>query len=111
MNKTKFTPGPWTLDDRTTSALAVNDTDGMIFINAHGPVARLSAMHYGISETRANAKLIAAAPDMFDAIKKALEIKQLWFPAGNFSVEHEGEAQALQSMFNALEAAINKATS
>lgn len=62
-----------------------------------------------VEEARANAKLYAAAPDLLAAVEKALEIKQLWFPAGDYSVEHEGEAQALQSMFSALEAAYKKA--
>lgn len=63
-----------------------------------------------IPECTANAKLIAAAPDMYNAIKLALNIKDLWAPVCDPGIEHEGEAQALQSMLTALEAAMAKAT-
>jgi hypothetical protein len=61
-------------------------------------------------EAKAYAQLFAAAPDMAKAIELALNIKDLWAPAGDPSGEHEGEAQALQSMLTYLEAAYLKAT-
>ena len=33
------------------------------------------------------------------AIDGALKIKDLWLPSGSVSVEHEGEAQALDKMY------------
>lgn len=61
-------------------------------------------------EAKAYAKLFAASPDMRKAIKLALSIKDLWAPVDYPSVEHEGEAQALQSMLTAFESAIAKST-
>lgn len=61
-------------------------------------------------EAKAYAKLFAASPDMLKAIRLALNIKDLWAPVSDPGIEHEGEAQALQSMLNELEAAYKKAT-
>jgi len=62
------------------------------------------------SEAVAYAKLFAAAPDMLKAIELAINIKDLWMPVNDVSVQHEGEAQALQSMHDTLKAAYLKAT-
>ena len=43
-----------------------------IFINAHGNIASVSTFDYGVTEGRANAKLIAAAPDLFEAVDQLL---------------------------------------
>src|SRR5688572_25925127 len=60
-------------------------------------------------EAKAYAQLFAAAPDMKKAIELALNIKDLWAPVNDIAIEHEGEAQALQSMLTALQAAYLKA--
>lgn len=61
-------------------------------------------------EAKVYAQLFAAAPDMVKAIELALNIKDLWAPVCDPSIEYEGEAQALQSMVDALKAAYLKAT-
>lgn len=62
MGKAKYTPGPWKHDD--TWGLIVSD-DG----------AEIAACHAGRtgdkSETLANAALIAAAPEMLEALHEA----------------------------------------
>lgn len=64
------------------------------------------------SEEQANAKLIAAAPIMYEAISSALRIVDLWIPPDSEShnEETQGEVEALMNMKNAFESAINKAT-
>jgi|LakMenEpi03Aug12_release.lakeMendotaPanAssembly.Ray.scaffolds.fasta_scaffold1729890_2 DNA primase large subunit len=72
MSETKFTPGPW-------SNLKPSETDASEFVDLQfiGVVdrdfARLAAVHFGSGpaslECTANAKLIAAAPDLYAALK------------------------------------------
>jgi len=82
MNKTKTTPGPW-----FASALLTAD-DGWHFATV-GPFAvKGKNQHYedtiaevsGINhDAKANARLIAAAPDMLTALKEAVRVDaELW---------------------------------
>lgn len=76
MGETKFTPGPWQLVDNT------HLVEGEIWIEAEhaeiGPVS-LAAVRAGCDEAAelgsnmANARLIAAAPEMFEALKSLCE--------------------------------------
>ncbi len=59
---------------------------------------------------KANAKLIAAAPQMYRIIERALSISDLWTYLDDVAGEFEGEAIALQSMKREFESAIKKAT-
>ena len=61
---------------------------------------------------QANAKLTISAPDMYEAIKSALNIKDLWSAQqhGTISADHEGELLALRTMETMLQAALDKAT-
>jgi hypothetical protein len=66
MNKTKFTPGPWMIGFK-------HDEMGVI---APGPVA-IADCNYdpalSESEKQANARLIAAAPEMLEALRGMME--------------------------------------
>ena len=60
----KHTPGPWTIRNRTNQTPQVwNGTTG---------IARLDDRHEWPGETEANARLIAAAPDLILALKMFL---------------------------------------
>ena len=57
---TKHTPGPWRVDYMTVLAGTKN------------LVAECASMAVGESESKANARLIAAAPEMLEALKTIL---------------------------------------
>lgn len=66
MNPAKFTPGPWRTDSwfydqRGTRIVIINGTDAVAEIT---PLYRTYPQ-----EEEANAKLIAAAPEMFEALQ------------------------------------------
>ena len=70
-NKAQFTPGPWQVNDSTE-----NDDDTTLTIFAPADeveIATMSAYENGcecFSEIRENAHLIAAAPAMYEALKR-----------------------------------------
>lgn len=69
METTKHTPGPWTFtaygEGRPTPEFDV------VYIESDGkPIAKIDTDFRRQSEARANAKLIAAAPDLFEALEK-----------------------------------------
>ena len=73
-NKAQFTPGPWQVNDSTE-----NDDDTTLTIFAPADeveIATMSAYENGcecFSEIRENAHLIAAAPAMYEALRKVIE--------------------------------------
>jgi len=76
-----YTPGPWTVD-------GVDNGPGErhLHIGAEGRILSLASMNPTHIDTRANAALIAAAPDLYEALKaavahyEAIGITQPWFP-------------------------------
>jgi hypothetical protein len=66
MSKDKHTPGPWRVAGRDTRLLPCS------LVGANTLVANVYSTHYGdIEQETANAKLIAAAPDMLTALRVA----------------------------------------
>jgi len=69
---TKHTPGPWIIDEESIDLLDFELETHRIWINADG-------MHIGYvdgprtEERKANARLIAAAPDLFEALRDAVD--------------------------------------
>lgn len=109
----KHTPGPWKVCVGNAGSIF-----GDLNNDAHngdnpyiGEVAGIG-VDKDIPECTANAQLIAAAPDMFEAIQCALNLKDLWSAQqnGTVSADHAGEMEALQAMLDKLQAAYLKAT-
>lgn len=85
----KFTPGPWANDSRGEKLVGSNGKQvGVYGLYVYGSLQRTE-------ETEANAKLIAAAPEMYEAIKNYI------------AAVEDGE---VVEQFDALKAAIKKAT-
>ena len=65
----KHTPGPWNIagDGQTESSCRIIDDENRF-------VLRLEGMDYGRDEDQANARLIAAAPDLLAALHELAEI-------------------------------------
>jgi len=65
----EHTPGPWTIRYRAAGA-------SIIGTDEHGTLAKVQ-MHRSktsnLTEMKANSRLIAAAPEMYDALKNALQ--------------------------------------
>ena len=117
----KFTKGPWRTE-YSRSALFHNavDKDRNCFANCmqehrtlYGPnhssefIADIAVK--SDDEGQANISLIAAAPDMLEALEAAMRIVDLWFMEYTED-EHAGEAEALGIMRDNFEQAITKAT-
>jgi len=86
--KTKHTPGPWRVIGPTKTS-----GWGLCIGCAHNIVARLTGR--GSNETSANARLIAAAPDLLAVLKEVAESSQYW---GEYDVPlgiHERIAAAI----------------
>jgi hypothetical protein len=65
------TPGPWVSDDRTSTSRRVFMPNDRVEIRASqgGLVACLYRENFATGQDEANARLIAAAPDTYDALK------------------------------------------
>lgn len=59
------TPGPWALEDHAWTSIVSKPGNGYITRN----VCRLDASTMAALEQRANARLIAAAPELLDALQ------------------------------------------
>jgi len=72
----KFTPGPWdwmTCSFPTTSMRIVEPRAIVTCQKTHKNIATLEYSE-DAEETNSNARLIAAAPDMYEALKEALTV-------------------------------------
>ena len=61
---TKHTPGPWTLDDRGCKYIVHKPGDGYITRD----ICRMDSSTMAAFAQEANARLIAAAPDLLNAV-------------------------------------------
>lgn len=88
------TPGPWTID-WNVSRLDIFSADAATLV----ATLRRSALSPGIDDTaKANARLIAAAPDMLEALQKLCAIQEY------------GDVASWASEWDEARAAIAKAT-
>lgn len=82
---TKHTPGPWAITRYSTS-------DGQLrIVTDDNQALPLASVNYGdgitMKTTAANARLIAAAPDLLEALKKVLAFAEA--PV-SMSADHDG---------------------
>lgn len=100
--ESKFTPPPWNIDKE-----AMENGKQWAITGIGTAVAFIPAKH---THAEANAHLIGAAPDMIEAIKFALEIRDLWAPILEkpVSPQHEEEMQALTSMEEKFKSVLTK---
>ena len=71
MTETKFTKGPWTAkyDPQLQAAIEIYNTEDRVMVAVLPDRGTIEAM----SEIEANANLIAAAPDMYEALETTCE--------------------------------------
>lgn len=80
------TPGPWSLDDGLPGGVYSNDATGSIVARCVG--IGFEFVWRPAAESRANARLIAAAPDMLAALQEIAALKLPDDPAGLSWEEH-----------------------
>jgi hypothetical protein len=99
------TPGPWTL------SFGGSITDhGFTVTNGADVIAERWPYYIrNQAELAANARLIAAAPELLAALEAAMRISDLWMPPECFPPEHQEEAAALAAMAEKIKGAIEKA--
>jgi len=101
--ETKHTKGEWKFDNLHCVVLSNEDFNIK-------DVELWPHQYEDIAELNANAKLIAAAPDLLNALISAMRIVDLWTFGGKVAEEHMDEAISLNSMRESFESAIEKAT-
>jgi hypothetical protein len=75
MKKTSYTPGPWAVDDPCENNKQHGPGGEQIFkvvSERGGLIADVSSWWVDTDSARKNARLIAAAPEMLDALKNML---------------------------------------
>lgn len=102
----EHTPGPWFVHDFADPAVSSDPGPEDVTVSCDHPatitVASMGrAMTATLDEARANARLIAAAPDMLEALREAQAVLSDYYRADPY----ESDRQALA----AIEAAIAKA--
>lgn len=107
--KTKHTKGEW--DYSPMKGQVMHCTCAQVW-DSEGKNLAVIDSRYGEEEATANAKLIAAAPELLEACMKAIELVKLWGAQSFMCVDASSmhELQALKDMENSLNNAINKAT-
>ena len=100
----KHTPGPWTVISKQYSFLVNQGRKRSSIEICHGDTD-INIPLYGTREqAEADARLIAAAPDMLVALKMAFKIPKPWIMGGRTITEEEWNAAV-----DAVTAAIAKA--
>ena len=113
MTEPKFTPGPWRIESGTTLLWGACSEDDLSSYGMGYPIAEcritpISKWPKGpnYDEGIANARLISAAPDMFEALLKGKEYTTLKRSDGEFDVK---TIRAKKEYIKARDAALAKA--
>lgn len=93
MKNQKHTPGPWTVEKFTRE----NDWDRMRarVTDGQDTIAQLFDSAFE-DRNHANARLIAAAPELLEALEQILEIVNLKMPIGNKSIAYGNMVAAIR---------------
>ena len=98
-NTVNHTPGPWTYE--------CGDDGAVVYKEAVGTVANVPD---DLTASEANARLIAAAPDLLAALVDARNVLALALPKfGEDSTDDEDSADDVQGLINRIDDAIAKA--
>ena len=106
----KFTPGPWEVvediryedkESQYTAGFDICNFDGTSVVGCEG-------ISGDSEKERANAILIAAAPDLLEALEGVLRISDLWLPH-EVEEQHGEEMYVLHMARNKMIAAVEKA--
>lgn len=105
MQTTKHTPGPWLL----TAGRMLETSSGRFYLSYHTEQRTGRAEFQNFTELDANARLIAVAPEMLEALQQAAKLIETARPRFPKSVKHPDRFQ-LESACAAINNALHKAT-
>lgn len=89
MNGSKHTPGPWQLTPRYQDKVdVIHSTKAKVPGGASLTVARVTVRESWLAEQEANARLIAAAPELLQALRDVLG----WVPSGPWHTDEPMKA-------------------
>ncbi|MBY5942805.1 hypothetical protein KUW00_18165 [Halomonas sp. DP5N14-9] len=104
MSELNTTPGPWTVHHRMRDCVTFEGkfgTENLFLENLEG---------YYACQSEPDAHLIAAAPDLYEALAAFERVVDLWLPADcDVDTEHYGEAEALAGLRRTMADALAKA--
>jgi len=90
MSKSKHTPGPWSL-------WPLKDSDSVRIFAGRHYVGSIGNSDDEPSQTRANAHLMAAAPDMYEALKEIARADTIAHSTGKYSLVVESCAESARA--------------
>lgn len=114
MSKGAWTPGPWQIKNEHESTIVVASVDGESFSDGRTTytydfICDAGADEYGDTVSpktaRANALLIAAAPDLYEALKLAL------YRLNDLTNDEDGAVEQALKLLPVIRAALAKAES
>ena len=95
MKKQQHTPGPWKIDDDFKTSTVITDDTDMVICRIHGSGPSADA----------DGRLIAAAPDLLEALKRFVKVMD-----ESYDYQVSSEVLRLREAANEARAAITKAT-
>lgn len=112
MSEIKFTPGPWKSTFGIGKKRGVRSRAGFIcfLTDVNHYSGQDERYENELIEWKANADLIAAAPEMYEALEAAMKILPLWQASTNpFDYDNPSEGSALVMMEEKFKQALAKA--
>ena len=82
VERVAYTAGPWTVCEDDAPVLAVKSGEYYI-ATTHGHIGKIN---WTLDDTRANARLIAAAPDLLEALRKIKALTDTGEPDWNDAI-------------------------